>query len=325
MTPDKDSLTPEQVDIFHNEGYLLIDQVFTEDDFQPAIDEINTEVDRRATILVERGELSRTYVEEGFERQLARISQENDKVTVSIWHKVLHGLGIFHLLSHPRLLDLVEALCGPEIIASSVHRLRPKIPNYGFGVVPWHQDSGYFEPYCDSALVETVWVPLVNATEENGCLWLIPKSHCSPIVKHDMNVGGWYLEIAEEDLPAGKPVPCPVPKGSVLFMHNHLAHSSYNNTTEDVRWSMDFRYQSASLPTNAAITRLEGEDVASVETGVPAACYPPEADFLVRSQKRPDEVIKTLEAFYHLRENHEPADLTNRWGVKWPEPIKESF
>ena len=68
-------------------------------------------------------------------------------------------------------MNIAEQLVGEEIIASSVYRLRPKIPNYGYGEVPWHQDSGYFEPYCDKDLVVTVWLPLVDADVENGCMW----------------------------------------------------------------------------------------------------------------------------------------------------------
>jgi hypothetical protein len=76
---------------------------------------------------------------------------------------------------------------------------------------------------------------------------------------------------------------------------------------------MDLRYQSASLPTNAPITRLEGESLPSLKAGIPVACYPPEADFLVRSQARPAEVLRDAAAFHALRRDH-PAQLaTNRW------------
>ncbi len=313
-------LDTQSVETFHKRGYIVVDSVFSDADLQPAIDELTREVNRRARALVEQGSLSRTYEEAGFERQLALISQETDELAVSIWNGILSGPGIFHILSHPALLDIAEVFCGPEIIASSVYRLRPKIPNYGYGAVPWHQDSGYLEPYCDDALVITVWLPLVDANESNGCLWVIPGSHRFPVAKHQLHASGKYLEIAKEDLPVGDPVVCPVPKGGVLLMTNRTVHGSYENTSDIVRWSMDLRYQSAALPTNAAIRRLENEAVASVSTGVPAACYPPEADFLVRSAQRPDEVIRTPEAFDALRRNHTPSEVTNRWGVNWAAP-----
>jgi ectoine hydroxylase-related dioxygenase (phytanoyl-CoA dioxygenase family) len=313
-------LNEVQIGHFHREGYLVVEDVFSCADLRTVIDDITEEVNRRAGMLVEQGTLTRTHAEAGFERQLALISQETDTLAVSIWNGVLSGPGIFHMLSHPRLLDIAETFCGPEIIASSVYRLRPKIPNYGYGAVPWHQDSGYLEPYCDDALVITVWIPLVDANEANGCLWVIPQSHTSTVAPHRLHESGKYLEIAAEDLPQGEAVVCPVPKGGILLLTNRTIHGSYENTSDIVRWSMDLRYQSASLPTNAPITRLPDEVVPSVSTGVPAACYPPEADFLVRSRQRPDEVIRTAEAFDALRRSHEPAEVANRWGIQWAAP-----
>jgi hypothetical protein len=83
---------------------------------------------------------------------------------------------------------------------------------------------------------------------------------------------------------------------------------------------MDLRYQNADLPTNARITREPHESQETLESGVPAACYPPEADFLVRSRTRPEEVLRTPEEFAELREKHVPQEVTNRFNVKWAEP-----
>lgn len=308
-------LDQEQIEFFHTEGYLVVDPVYSDADMQPVVDDLNGEITRRAQELVDQRELSRTFEEEGFERQLARISEETDNLALSIWNSLLHGPGIFHMITHPPLIDVVEQFCGPEIIASSVYRLRPKIPNYDYGAVPWHQDSSYFEPYCDDALVLTVWVPMVDATRENGCLWVYPKSHRKPVLEHRLHTSGKYLEIADENLPDIERVICPVRKGGLLLLTNRTIPGSLANTTDAVRWSMDLRYQSAVLPTNAQITRLEGEAVATAETDVPAACYPPEPDFLVRSLKRPGEVMTTFEAFRQIRENHPPFDFTNRWNA----------
>jgi phytanoyl-CoA hydroxylase len=326
--PDRTALPPaapmplssESIRFFHDQGYLVVEDLIPEADLQPVVDELDQEIAERAQKLVARGELSRDYAQERFETRLAKISAETDKLALAIWNGILHGPAIFRLITHRRLVDAAAQLCGPEVIASSVYRLRPKVPHYGYGAVPWHQDSSYFEPYCDQALVLTAWVPLVDATEENGCMWVIPGSHRQPVVPHHLHVSGKYLAIDESCLPPGPQVCCPVRKGGVLLITNRTVHGSFENRTEMVRWSMDLRYQSAALPTNAAITRLPGELTPSVELGVPAACYPPEPDFLVRSAKRPGEVIRTPEQFQQLREGHVPRPVTNRWGVTWAPP-----
>ena len=150
------------------------------------------------------------YEGEGFETRLARISSETPKLAVSIWNGILHGPAIYNLITAPPLLDVMEAIVGPEIIASSVYRLRPKIPNYGYGEVPWHQDSAYFEPFCDEHLILTAWVPLVDANENNGCLYVIPGSHKNKVVEHQSHASGKYLEIREDLVPGENWVACPV-------------------------------------------------------------------------------------------------------------------
>jgi len=303
---------------FLEQGYLVLEDVIHPKNIDNVIEELNNEIDVRAKKLYARGEISDLYENEGFETRLAKISEETPNLAVSIWNGILSGPAIFDLITSKELLDIAENFCGEEIIASSVYRLRPKIPNFGYGEVPWHQDSSYFEPFCDDSLIVIAWVPLVDATVENGCLYVIPGSHKGEILKHGLHESGKYLEI-KEDVSEDIKVPCEVPKGGVLLMTNKLIHGSFKNSTNGVRWSMDLRYQSANLPTNAKISRLKNDLVENVSAGVPSACYPPEADFLVRSRKRPDEIIKSAREFHLLRQNHIPKPVTNRFGVQWKE------
>ena len=309
------ALTAAELAFFHREGYVVAEDFFSDADLQPAIEEIQGEVNHRAQEQVAAGKLTRTYAEYGFERQLTLISRETDAVACSIWNGNLAGPAFFNLIRNPKLLDLAESLCGPELIASSVFRLRPKIPGHRQSAVPWHQDSGYLVPYCDKALVITVWLPFVDANRENGCLWVIPRAHRGEVLRHVTRPGKPYLEIPSADLPSSAPVCVPVKKGGALFMTNLTPHASFDNSTDLVRWSMDLRYQSAALPTNAKITRLPGEAVAApeTETDVPPACYPPEADFLVRSRQRPGEVVSDPQEFQRIRRNHVTEYKWKRW------------
>jgi phytanoyl-CoA hydroxylase len=299
---------------FAHDGYLVIEGLLDESDLQPVIAEIQDEVQRRAGELVKGGKLSRTYEELGFERQLTMITRETDALALSIWSGVLCGPAFFNLIRNEKLLDVAEALCGPELIASSVYRLRPKVPGHCNSAVPWHQDSGYFEPYCDKALVLTYWIPLVDATQDNGCMWVIPGVHKSDtVLKHQGRSKQWYLEIPESELPPVEPVCVPVKKGGVLLLGNRTPHASFDNNTDVTRWSMDLRYQSAALPTNAKISRAPGESVPGGT--VPMACYPPEADFLVRSRLRPQEVVRDPAEFQRLRSAHVFKPVTPRWAT----------
>lgn len=312
-------LTADQQAFFHREGYLIVEDLFDDADLQPPIDDINRAIDQFAAEAIGAGELSRDYAEYDFEHRLAKINEETPTVASRMWNGTLHGSGFFELITNPKLLDVAESLCGEEIIASSVYRLRPKVPSHAKSAVPWHQDSGYFEPYCDKNLVLTVWIPLVDATDANGCLYVIPRSHTDGIIRH---YSSGYLMIKDDDLPAGERVCAEVPRGGALLLTNKTVHGSFDNNTDGVRWSMDLRYQNAALPTNASITRLEDEDKPRGDSAespdfVPVACYPPEADFLVRSKQRPDEVMTDPADFARIRAEHVFRPVTPRW-----EPIE---
>lgn len=310
-------LDDKQVQHFQDEGYLVIERLFIDAELQPVIDELSWDLDQRCRAAVAAGKLSRTYEEHDFEHRLAHVNSENKEIAKSMWamHVVLPSF--FWLMTNPKLLDVAEQFCGPELIASSVYRLRPKVPSHSWSPVPWHQDSGYFEPYCDLGLILTVWVPLVDATLERGCLWVMPRMHKGGVFPHKPDDAKFYLVIPDEEFGGRQAIPVPVPKGGVLVMTNRTPHASFENKTDVVRWSMDLRYQSAALPTNAHITRLPGETRTSI--GVPVACNPPEPDFLVRSRLRPHEVMKTPQEFIALRKNHVVQTATDRWGYSWEE------
>jgi phytanoyl-CoA hydroxylase len=299
---------------FEEDGFIVIERLFTDRELQPVIDEVTADLDQRCRDAVSAGTLSRTYEEYDFEHRLAQVDAENQTISKSMWDNKVVLPSFFGLMTNPKLLDVAEQFCGPEIIASSVYRLRPKVPSHSWSPVPWHQDSGYFEAYCDLGLILTVWLPLVDATQERGCLWVMPGMHKGGLFFHQPDSMGHYLEIPDKEFGGRQAVPAPVPKGGILLLTNRTPHASFENKTDVVRWSMDLRYQSAALPTNAQITRLPGEARSSASVGVPLACNPPEPDFLVRSQLRPQEVMKTADEFIALRKNHTYQAATDRWG-----------
>lgn len=306
-------LNENQVHQFSDEGYLIIDRLFTDEELQPVINAISAELDQRCRQAVAAGTLSRTYEEYDFEHRLTYVDAENQTISKSMWDNKVVLPTFFGLMTNAKLLDVAEQFCGPELIASAVYRLRPKVRSHAWSPVPWHQDSAYFEPYCDMGLVLTVWLPLVDATEERGCLWVMPRAHKGGLFFHEPDDMAHYLVIPGTEFGGRRPVAAPVPKGGVLLLTNRTPHASFENKTDVVRWSMDLRYESAALPTNAKITRLPGEAI-SAQAGVPLACYPPEPDFLVRSRWRPHEVLKSAEEFVTLRRTHVYQEATDRWG-----------
>ena len=299
------TLTPEKLAFFDREGYLMVPDVFAPADLEPLRRELTDLIHREALRLRAEKKIGQLYEDEPFERRLTRLYEECDEIVGAITGRGgggHSGPALFATIAHPKLLAIVEAFVGPEIVGASAYRIRPKIPHMPRGVVPWHQDSGYFSPHCDRDLILTCWFPLVDATPENGCLQVLPRSHREEVVRHYTNGPNGYLVIADEDLPPAEPVEVPVPLGGVLFMTNRTPHCSTPNTTDVVRWSLDLRYQSAEVPNN--VDELP-EEFDPDRPNREIACYPPEADFVVQSRKDSQSACRTAAEFDQIRQRFE--------------------
>jgi len=241
-------LTPLALDQFHRDGYLLLEDVLVDGQLAPLIDEYETYIEQRAGELYAAGQLTQTYATESFQRRLACICRETGVLYRELDIRHLRGPATFAFLRNATLLDIVESLVGPEILCSPIQHLRPKLPS---GLTPrgsdphvvhWHQDAGVTWPEADPYFILTLWIPLVDATPENGCLRLITGLHRSGLLPHRTTPG--LGTAIHGDLLAHHPiVTLPMRKGSVLLMHKHTPHSSSRNSTDTVRWSIDLRYQ----------------------------------------------------------------------------------
>ncbi len=151
---------------------------------------------------------------------------------------------------HAGILDVLEALIGPDVMAlQSMMFFNPP----GKGGQGWHQDSFYIQTQPDSLI--GVWIALDHADEENGCLWVAPGSHHEPVYPPDNKAGFVHADQQHIDglFPAsaasnmddsvnklsqvaskyGDAIPVVLEPGDVLFFHSHLLHRSYRNQTED--------------------------------------------------------------------------------------------
>ncbi|MBM3265836.1 MAG: phytanoyl-CoA dioxygenase family protein, partial [candidate division Zixibacteria bacterium] len=153
-------------------------------------------------------------------------------------------------------------------ICSPIQHLRPKLPAalkyrgplegearekaeqtlagyIGEHVAPWHQDAQVHLDEADPSFILTVWIPLCDATTENGCMEIVPRIHTRRMVYWHEGFG-----ITEEQVPERtSAIPVPMKKGSVLLMHKFIPHRSTPNRTDGIRWSMDLRYQKTGKPT----------------------------------------------------------------------------
>lgn len=283
------SLSSEQVAFYDREGYLVLAGLLDDADLEPCRQAMSQRVELIAEALLRDGLIADKLEDVPFKYRLARLFENLEDT-----HFLKYGRswrdrfpGYFHLMSNPKVLDAVESLIGGEIFANPVYNTRPKVPRVTAGAVPWHQDKSYW-PDANSNPVITVWVPLVDATPDNGCLHMWPRTHRTRVLSYHQESysGTGYTEIDGEQLKRLKreAIALPVDAGSAILFNDRCVHMSTPNNSDHVRWSVDLRYQ----PTDQDPMPRHG------------------AGFLARSYRYPHRVA-TLEDWLAHRPEHEPG------------------
>ncbi len=185
-------------------------------------------------------------------------------------------------MSNPKILAVAESLSGGELFSNPVYNDPPKVPGVAAGAVPWHQDKSYW-PDANANPVITVWISMVDATEENGCLYIKPGTHRRRLLKwhRETYSSTAYLALKDNQLGKTETLALPVKAGTAIIFNDRCLHMSTMNRSDMVRWSVDLRYQ----PTDQDPMPGHG------------------AGFLVRSYERPDRVA-TLEDWLEGRLEH---------------------
>ncbi|MFZ0217700.1 MAG: phytanoyl-CoA dioxygenase family protein [Candidatus Dormiibacterota bacterium] len=320
MTDVSEASLPRRLD---ERGYLVVEDVLDpERDLRPLLAEYAAVLDRVAGELHAQGRVASTYEELPFGRRLIRLTRESGHSLSQHFDVSLPQTGIrsdtpihtgaacFRLLTNRRLLDLAERFVGPDVCLSPVGHVRIKLPEDTLAEgtdglmakIPWHQDNGVVLQEADDSEVLTVWLPINEATIENGCLQVLPTPRSQALIEH-CPTGKGGTHIPDPLIDETRAVALPMRPGSVLLLHPRTVHSSLENTSADqVRISMDLRYQPVGQPTGRPM-------------------FP---EFVVRSRSHPDQVVgdpatwsrRWLEARARLAEDR-PSSF-NRWDPNSP-------
>lgn len=113
-------------------------------------------------------------------------------------------------------------------------------------VVGWHTDHSYWST-CTSTSMLTAWVPLEDATEENGTLCVVDGSHCWPESEHMRGFNDPDLDSIEHRM--GRKIsqalitPMQLRKGEVSFHHMRAIHASAINRVRTPRVAVAIHMQ----------------------------------------------------------------------------------
>jgi hypothetical protein len=153
---------------------------------------------------------------------------------------------IWRLATHPRVLDAVEAVLGPDIVllASNFFCKYPA-DERGERFVAWHQDVTYWGLEPPRAI--TAWIAIDDADVENGCMSVIPGSHREGILEHGKsdrpgNLLSINQEVRDGLVDEARAVSMPLRAGQMSLHDGMLLHGSHPNRSTRRRCGLAVRF-----------------------------------------------------------------------------------
>ncbi len=214
-----DSLTSEQIQRFHEDGYLIIPQLFESDEMD---------------ILRAAAKQDQAFKKNAHDLK----DTEGGVAKLVLWNEA--GDDVFGAVARsPRLVDSMEQLLGDEVYHYH-SKMSIKEPLTG-GAWEWHQDYGYW--YLNGCLYPDMASALVAVdpnTKANGCLQLLKGSQKMGRIEHGRygEQTGADPERTEAAMKVQEHVYAELAPGDVLFFHSNTLHCSDANRSEDPRWSL---------------------------------------------------------------------------------------
>lgn len=217
-------LTQDEIGTYHEDGLVVADYVLPDD----ALADLRAAVER---LIADHPDI-RPEALSGPHNPYGQSAQ------------LLGNTDFLKFCQTPALLDMVEALIGPDIILWG-SQMFAKPAGDGKGV-PWHQDGGYW-PIRPLATV-TVRIALDGSDTDNGCMQYIPGSHkARQLERHEID--------RREDMALGQAMPdideaqardCVLAPGQVSLHDVFTVHGSAHNRSTRRRADYAIRYMPAS-------------------------------------------------------------------------------
>jgi len=199
------ALSEMQYRAFDELGFTLVTNVFTPDEIAAVTAAVDP-LEKKS--------------EEWLRSKGGKVSiSEADVITFST-HLVLKSDALKAFAAHPKIADICHDLIGPDVRLywdQSVYKKTGRPQEF-----PWHQDNGY--TFIEPQQYLTLWIPLVDVDEENGCPWIAPGWHKRGTLEHWLTPAGFRCA---DEVPDAVPVPARA--GDVIAFSSLAPHRTGPN------------------------------------------------------------------------------------------------
>jgi ectoine hydroxylase-related dioxygenase (phytanoyl-CoA dioxygenase family) len=219
-------------------GYLLIRGLLPTEDVARMLGEITRIVSAAGWLLPDESPAERVA-------DVGAACGDPDPAFKRVYEQIFN-LQAFHAFAHhPALRQVMQQLVGRQLLVHPKPIGRLIFPNCDRLVIHAHQDHRSVDGDAESF---TAWMPLHDCPVELGPLEIMEGSHVYGLQGIDPTTG----IIAKETARGGEWVGGPIHAGDVLIFHSLTVHAATPNVSNQLRVSMDCRFQDARRPVNPA-------------------------------------------------------------------------
>jgi len=263
---------------FHRDGYVILKGFFD----RKVLDQIYTEARQIFAIQIQRVCGISVDIDDrtAFEEAMFAFFDQDFTSFVNTGKQVQHMMSLHRLGTDEKIEQLLKRL-GHDVPSIGVRPAMQFNSRYlSKGGSHWklgaHQDWRTGQGSLNSAVC---WFPLVDCDASLGSLQIMPGSHKVGLMKADTT---GYLGTIQENLNEEDFVQTTFEAGDLLVFSAFLVHRSGENTTRNIRWSIQLRYNNMAEPTFQ-------------ERGFPMPyIYKPEEDLVTPNFPQPEHLEKVF-------------------------------
>ena len=204
----------------------------------------------RDQYFIDSAEAVHCFLEEGALSESGELNRPKDRAINKIGHAMHDKVSDFaDFCRLPIFAELLRSVGfkSPELWQTMYIFKQPKIG----GEVRWHQDARYLS--ADEPVVIGFWVAIEDATKSNGCLWMQPGGHRSPLreiyeVQPDTPTG---VLRPLDDTPwpdESEAVALEVSAGSLVMFDDRIPHYSSQNCSDRSRQAFTMHFTDQGTP-----------------------------------------------------------------------------
>jgi non-haem Fe2+, alpha-ketoglutarate-dependent halogenase len=148
---------------------------------------------------------------------------------------------VYQIASHPRVLDAVEGVIGPNILVWGSDWFVKFARDPAF--ISWHQDGAYWG--LNPPMVTTAWIALSASTLANGCMQVLPGTQRMQLAQRETYALDNALSRGQEialEVDEAKAVAMTLDAGEMSLHHIGIAHGSKANNSDQPRIGIAVRY-----------------------------------------------------------------------------------